>query len=125
MSHAINWFEIPVTDLSRAIDFYASVMGRRLQRMDFGVPGQEEAVFETADPSERTGSLVQSAHAHPATQGSLLYLHVEDDLEACLARVVAAGGSVAQGKTALPPGMGSFAQILDTEGNKVGLHTLA
>ena len=61
MSHAINWFEIPVTDLDRAIDFYA----------------------------------------------------------------VAAGGSVLVGKTALPPGMGSFAQIVDTEGNRIGLHALA
>lgn len=125
MSHAINWFEIPVTDLSRAMDFYASVTGRRLQRMDFGVPGQEEVVFETADPSERSGALVQGALATPSTQGSLLYLSVEDDLDVCLARVVDAGGSVALGKIALPPGMGSFAQILDTEGNKVGLHTLA
>ena len=59
--NAINWFEIPVTDLDRAMTFYAAVTARKLQRMDFGVPGQEEAVFETSDQSERTGSLVRSA----------------------------------------------------------------
>ena len=125
MSHAINWFEIPVTDLDRAIGFYTAVTRRPLQRMDFGVPGQEEAVFETADQGERTGSLVKSAHAQPSQLGAVLYLNVEDDLDACLARVIAEGGSVAQGKTALPPGLGSFAHIVDTEGNKVGLHALA
>lgn len=123
MSHAINWFEIPVTEMDRAMDFYAAVTGRALQRMDFGVPGQQEAVFETADPSERTGSLVQSAALQPSPQGSLLYLHVDGDLAAALARVAPAGGRVAMGKTALPPGMGHFAQILDTEGNRVGLHS--
>ncbi len=124
MSHAINWFEIPVTDLDRAMAFYAKVTGRQLQRMDFGVPGQEEAVFETADQTERTGSLVKSAHLQPSQLGSVLYLNVEDDLDDCLKRVTAAGGSVAQGKTALPPGLGSFALMVDTEGNKVGLHAL-
>ena len=123
MSHAINWFEIPVTDLDRAVAFYATVTGRQLQRMDFGLPGQTEAVFETADRSERTGSLVQSPQSQPSVLGPLLYLNVEDDLDDCLKRVTAAGGSVALGKTALPPGMGSFAQILDTEGNRVGLHS--
>lgn len=125
MSHAINWFEIPVTNLDRAMAFYASVTARKLQRMDFGVPGQQEAVFETADQSERTGSLVHSALSQPSERGSVLYLNVEDDLDACLTRVIAAGGSVVQGKTALPPGLGSFALMLDSEGNKVGLHALA
>lgn len=125
MSHAINWFEIPVTDLDRAIGFYATVTGRPLQRVDFGVPGQNEAVFETADRSERTGSLVQRGNAQPAQTGTVVYLNVESGLDDCLDRVRAAGGSVVLGKTELPPGMGSFAQILDTEGNRVGLHALA
>jgi len=125
VSHAINWFEIPVAQLDRAMVFYATVTGRKLQRMEFGVPGQQEAVFETADQNERTGSLVQSAQSRPAQVGAVVYLNVEDDLDDCLKRVTAAGGSVALGKTALPPGMGSFAHIVDTEGNKVGLHALA
>jgi predicted enzyme related to lactoylglutathione lyase len=125
MSHAINWFEIAVNDLDRAMGFYARVTGRKLQRMDFGVPGQTEAVFETTDPSERTGSLVQGGGSQPSSQGAVLYLNVEDDLDACLTRVTAAGGAVVVGKTALPPGMGSFAQIRDTEGNRIGLHSLA
>ncbi len=125
MSHAINWFEIPVTQLDRAINFYATVTGRRLQRMDFGVPGQQEAVFETADQHERTGSLVQSAQAQPAPTGTVVYLAVEGGLDDCLARVPAAGGVVVLGTTDLPPGMGCFAHIIDSEGNRVGLHALA
>ena len=124
MSHAINWFEIPVADLDRAMHFYATVTGRQLQRMDFGVPGQQEAVVETADASERTGALVQGPQMAPSRTGSVLYLHIEDDLDACLQRVTSAGGSVALGKTALPEGMGCFAQVFDTEGNRVGLHAM-
>jgi predicted enzyme related to lactoylglutathione lyase len=68
-------------------------------------------MFETARPDERTGSLVKSAQVQPSQQGSVVYLNIEDDLDACLTRVTAAGGAVAQGKTALPPEFGSFAHI--------------
>jgi hypothetical protein len=54
------------------MDFYAAVTGRKLQRMEFGVPGQQEAVIETADQSERTGSLVQSAQLQPAQVGAVV-----------------------------------------------------
>ena len=49
----------------------------------------------------------------------MVYLNV-DDIRPVLARVPAAGGAVALPLTALPSG-GVFAQIRDTEGNRVGL----
>lgn len=122
MSHAITWFEIPVTDLDRAMRFYTEVTQRQLQRMDFGVAGEEDAVFETADPSDVKGALLTSPHAKPSSEGTRVYLNVGTDLDACLARVTTAGGSIVKGKTALPPGMGCFAHIIDSEGNRVGLH---
>jgi predicted enzyme related to lactoylglutathione lyase len=39
--------------------------------------------------------------------------------------VAEAGGRVQTAKTALPPGMGFFARIEDSEGNAVGLHAPA
>jgi uncharacterized protein len=57
--------------------------------------------------------------------GTLVYLDASPSLDAALARAVAQGGSVAQARTALPPGMGFFAHITDLDGNRVGLHALA
>ena len=124
MSNSITWFEIPVTDLDRAMCFYATVTGRQLQRMDFGVPGEEDAVFETSDEADLKGALLKSSRALPSAQGSVVYLNVGSGLDQCLARATQAGGSIAKGKTALPPGMGCFAHIIDTEGNRVGVHAI-
>ena len=124
MSNTITWFEIPVTDLDRATQFYATVTGRALKRMDFGVPGQEDAVFDTTDEADLKGSLVKSNDALPSAQGTLLYLNLGTGLDQCLERATQAGGSVVQPRTALPPGMGFFAHIIDTEGNRVGVHAL-
>lgn len=124
MSHAITWFEIPVTDLDRAMRFYATVTGRDLQRMDFGVAGEEDAVFGTSDATDLKGALLKSPRARPSVQGSIVYVNVGSGLDQCLERVVQAGGSIAQPKTALPPGLGFFAHIMDTEGNRVGVHAV-
>lgn len=124
MSNAITWFEIPVTDLDRAMAFYAKITGRQLQRMDFGVPGEEDAVFETSEESDLKGALLKSPRTLPSAQGSIVYLNVGTGLDQCLERAKQAGGSIAQAKTALPPGLGYFAHIIDTEGNRVGVHAI-
>jgi uncharacterized protein len=54
-----------------------------------------------------------------------VYLNAAPSLDAWLARVPAAGGSIAQPKVTLPDGMGVFAHIIDSEGNRVGLHAMA
>jgi predicted enzyme related to lactoylglutathione lyase len=46
-------------------------------------------------------------------------------IDAALARATAAGARMHTAKTALPPGMGFFAHIEDSEGNVVGLHSIA
>lgn len=92
--------------------------------MDFGVAGEEDAVFETSEESDLKGALLKSPRALPSAQGSIVYLNVGTGLEQCLARAKQAGGSIAQDKTALPPGLGFFAHIIDTEGNRVGVHAM-
>jgi hypothetical protein len=61
----------------------------------------------------------------PGTSGTVVYLNADPDLDAALARVEPAGGKVVVPKTALPPGMGHYARIQDTEGNLVGLHAIS
>jgi len=122
MQHALNWFEIPVADLDRAIRFYEALTGRKLRREAFGGPGEELAVFEVDERGAVNGALLRSSQAQPAAQGTMVYLNASPRIDLWLERVPAAGGRVLVGKTALPPGMGFFAHILDSEGNRVGLH---
>jgi predicted enzyme related to lactoylglutathione lyase len=61
----------------------------------------------------------------PSSEGAIVYLNADPSLDAVLDRIAPAGGSIALPRTELPPGMGAFAQILDTEGNRIGLHSYA
>jgi uncharacterized protein len=125
MQHAINWFEIPVADLTRAIKFYETMMGRTIKREAFGPPGDEMGIFEMGDDKAIIGALLSSPNAKPSADGSTVYLNAEPSIDAWLGRVEKAGGQIIVPKTALPPGMGFFAQIIDSEGNRVGLHAQA
>lgn len=124
MAHVLNWFEIPVTNMDRAVRFYAAVTGTELRRENFGVDGMELAVFGAGNDDEVKGALCQSQGMVPSAQGTLVYLNANPSIDAFLNRVVPAGGTVDLSKTALPPGMGYFAYITDTEGNRVGLHAM-
>jgi predicted enzyme related to lactoylglutathione lyase len=113
------WFEIPSHDLDRAVRFYEGIFETKLAREDMGP--MRMAVFPHEKPLP-TGAVVHAPGYEPASQGSVVYLNV-DDIRPVLARVPAAGGAVALPLTALPGGAGVFAQIRDTEGNRVGLYS--
>ncbi len=125
MQHAINWFEIPVADLARAMTFYGTMTGAAMRREAFGPPGEEMAIFEVDTHEGISGCLLSSPEAKPAQNGTMVYLSASPSVDAWLMRVEQAGGKIVTPKTALPPGMGFFAHILDSEGNRVGLHALA
>ena len=122
--NAVNWFEIPVRDMDRAQRFYEAVFDSPLRREQAG-PMTTLAVF----PYEKYavgGCLFASADGpQPSQDGAVVYLNAERSLDATLARVEAAGGRVTLPRTELPEGMGCFAHIADSEGNRVGLHALA
>jgi uncharacterized protein len=125
MQHAIDWFEIPVLDMTRAMRFYETMSGKKLRREPFGAPGGELAVFEAGGEGSVQGALLLSPTAKPSATGTIVYLNAAPSIDALLGRVVAAGGSIPFPKMALPDGMGFIAHIMDTEGNRVGLHTEA
>lgn len=117
---AITWFEIPVRDLARAQRFYETVLDRRLTPETMG--GEQMAVFP-AEGDRAKGCLHLSARpVEPSAAGTRVYLDASPSLDAALSRVADAGGRVVTRKTALPPGMGFWAHVGDTEGNVVGLH---
>lgn len=121
--NAITWFEIPAADLERAQRFYESVLATVLKREQMG--DEQLAVF----PHQQLGAggcLQRASHSvAPSRDGTRVYLDVSPSLDAALEHAVAAGGRIATPTVALPPRMGYFAHIEDSQGNVVGLHALA
>lgn len=118
MNNIINWFEIPVHDLDRAVAFYEHVLELSFDREN--VSGIDMAVF----PYEKTaagGALVKGDMFTPSDKGAVVYLNAPN-LNAALERVAKAGGNTVFGPEVLPEDIGSIALILDSEGNRVGLH---
>lgn len=113
-----HWFEIPVRDMGRAVNFYDDVLGTALQPEPHG--GMELAVFPFDPEHHVTGALMKLAHCEPSMHGSTVYLSV-NDVAQTLARIQTAGGMVIVPRTELPDGRGAFAQFRDSEGNRVGL----
>ncbi|WP_054180487.1 VOC family protein [Trabulsiella odontotermitis] len=118
MNNIINWFEIPTTDLKRAMAFYEPVMQLSLRYENMS--GVEMAIFPYQDPATG-GALVKFEHFTPSAQGCILYLHTSD-LKATLERVAAAGGECVFGPLELPNDIGTIALFMDSEGNRIGLH---
>ena len=125
MKQVIDWFEIPVSDMSRAQAFYEVVLQTTLQRENFAGPNIQMVVFKE-DGQRAKGALVSGHPAlQPGTSGTLVYFHAGVSLDEALQRVVASGGEVAMAKVALPGGVGFMAHMLDVDGNRVGLHAYA
>lgn len=119
---SITWFEIPARDIERAARFYEALLARTLRRES--MLGTQLAVFPAADDGI-AGCLLAGDDAPEPGSSTLVYLDVAPALAPALARTLAAGGRVLKDRTALPPGMGFFAHIEDSEGNRVGLHAPA
>lgn len=118
--HLVTWFEIPAADLDRAAKFYSDVLGVPMKVEQIG--SERLSVFAHQKPS--VGGCL-TAGGQPSDTGVVLYLNASPSLDEALNRVSAAAGEIVVPKTALPPGMGFYAKIRDTEGNVVGLHALA
>lgn len=118
----INWFEIPVADMSRARAFYEAVLGVELKEENHP-PDCEMSVFPYSEPNTG-GALCRMKHMVPGAAGTLVYLNAGDDLSIPLARVEAAGGAILMPKTLLSPEIGAIAIFRDSEGNHIGLHSL-
>jgi predicted enzyme related to lactoylglutathione lyase len=63
-------------------------------------------------------------HKPSATDGPLVYLNGNPDLQNVLDKVEAAGGKIMVPKTVISPEYGSMAVFIDTEGNRIALHSV-
>lgn len=120
MVNTLNWFEIPVIDFARAKAFYAAVLDAPLHDFD------PNYAFLPADPQKEgfSGALACGNNYAPSMTGTTVYLDGGLDLSIPLERVAPAGGTVILPKTAIGDNRGYIALFIDTEGNKVGFHSV-
>ena len=119
---ALSWFEIPALDLARAQAFYEAVLGAPMRREVIGP--NTLAVFSYGDTGVGGCVMVGPQVPAPRGDGTLVFLNAAPSLDGALGRVHAAGGRITTPKVTLPGDMGMFAHVIDSEGNRVGLHAL-
>ena len=114
------WFELPATDFDRCCAFWQTVLGVTLQTETMGP--MRMGVFPYDKPNV-SGAVIAGPGYRPGADGPVVYVNVDAiGLEAAVERAKAAGGQIATPRVDLPQGMGAFVHVIDTEGNRVGLH---
>jgi uncharacterized protein len=125
-NNAINWFEIAVTNFDLAQSFYETILATPFQVVECDVTGMKMAMFPyQCEGNGVGGALVKHEQecCKPGAGGTTVYLNVEGDLDAVLARIPAAGGEIVLPRKDITP-HGFIGIFKDPEGNVVGLHSM-
>ena len=120
MNSFISLFEIPATDISRAVNFYQAILDINIETME--MPGMEMGIFPYENQTV-TGVIMKGEGYQPSADGVTIYLNGGDNLQVILDKVEKNGGRIIVPKTAHADESGFFALFLDTEGNKLGLNS--
>ena len=125
LGNALNWFEIPVSDFERGKKFYETIFDYQMPEKTMGPV--KMGFFLHDMPGGKVGGAICKSEIHkPSQEGSIIYLNCQPDLQVVLDKVEDAGGKVLQKKTKISEEqeLGNIAFIVDTEGNKVALHSM-
>ena len=121
MTNSLNWFEIPVSDFERARKFYSTIY-------DYDMPEQKMGPvymgFFLMELGGIGGAIVHGEGYVPSQEGTLVYLNGGPDLSVVLDRIEAAGGKVVLSKTKINDELGYYAIFIDSEGNKLAIHSM-
>jgi len=121
MSNQLVWADIPVVDLDRAIKFYSAVIGKPITKQSS--PGFTFGLLPHSDNDVSGCLYVPDGDNSPSLTGPLIYLNAEGRLADAVAAARAGGGKVLQDIHQIGP-YGYRAIVVDTEGNRVGLHAM-
>ena len=125
LKNAISWFEIPTIDLNRAQKFYETIFN--IQMIPFDTPNFQMRMFPIEDMMNGIGGAISKAEGFykpSATDGPLVYLNANPDVQDVLDKIEAAGGKIVVPRTQISPEFGYMAVFVDTEGNRVALHSV-
>ncbi len=119
MKDFVSWFEIPALNIQRAVAFYDHIYRLKMEISESN--GYAMAFF----PAKKGigGAIVAGAGCVPNDHGPLVYLNGGRDLNDVLGRVDEAGGRVVMPKTLISKESGYFALFIDSEGNRMALHS--
>src|SRR5262245_38664654 len=119
MANFVVWFEIPVSNLDRAVKFYSDVFDIEMPISEWG---QGKMAFFPFEKGGASGALFDEKGNTTSDRGTLIYLNGGDDLTLPLGRIEKAGGKILQGKISIGE-HGFIAIFKDSEGNRVALHS--
>jgi uncharacterized protein len=121
-TNALNWFEIPATDIHRAKKFYEDVFGIEMEHQN--MMGMEMAFFPYEGSSGKaSGALVQGPNHKPSQEGAVIYLNANPNMDDAIGKIESAGGIITMPKMKISDEVGYMAFFTDSEGNKVGIHS--
>jgi hypothetical protein len=124
MKNAVNWFEIPVANYERAKTFYQTILNVEITDMHMPEKNMKYGIFPHDMENQGVGgAIVEMEEMKPSTDGSTVYLNGGEDLSVVLNKVVDAGGQIFMPKMGIDEN-GFIAQFIDTEGNRVALHSM-
>jgi predicted enzyme related to lactoylglutathione lyase len=122
MKNAISWFQIPVTDFERAVKFYNNILSAEFTQTQ--AMGAKVALFPLDHENDAIGGALYCGTGFvPSVNGTTVLLNAGDDLSIVLSKVEPAGGKIHLPKMAIGNGNGFIAHFIDSEGNRVGLHS--
>ena len=121
MANAINWFEIPAANFDRAKTFYSTIFEAEMPVQE--MQGTQMAFFPVEGQGNVGGAVCFGEFYKPSAEGTLTYLNGGNDLSEVLNRIEDAGGEVVMPKTQITEEIGYMAMFMDTEGNRVALHS--
>ncbi|MBI2557793.1 VOC family protein [Candidatus Woesearchaeota archaeon] len=121
MKNAINWFELPTKDFERAMKFYNTIFGIKIQVQDF--QGMKMAFFP-CDKGAVGGAIIHHEWYTPSDKGTIVYLNAEPDLSKVLSKVEKAGGKIVIQEKLITEEIGYIGVFDDTEGNQAALHSM-
>ncbi|EAR14438.1 MULTISPECIES: VOC family protein [Robiginitalea] len=119
----VGWFEIPVRDMDRAKKFYESVLDIEIQLNDMHDLKMGWFPFAPEKPGA-SGSLVyhKDFYEPSDSKGVMIYLSC-GDVAVTLDKITKAGGKVLQEKKQISPDHGYMGLFIDSEGNRMALHS--
>lgn len=121
MQNLINWFEIPAMDFNRAVAFYKAILNLEITETEmFGT----KMGFLPSDGTNVSGAIVQGEDYQSSKNGVVVYLNGGKDLQDVLDKVKHNNGTVIVPKTQISPEMGYFGMFIDSEGNKMAVHSI-